>query len=55
MFVTWAGDHGPKHVHVYQDGRLVLKWDLEHKVTVKGKATRTILKLIAELQREGQL
>jgi len=27
--VTWKGDHSPHHVHVYRDGTLVLKWDLE--------------------------
>ncbi len=55
VFVTWAGDHGPRHVHVYHDGRLALKWDLENNIAVKGKATRMILKLIAELRREGRL
>jgi hypothetical protein len=55
VFVKWIGDHGPKHVHVYRDGRLAVKWDLENKVAVKGTATRTILRLIAELRREGRL
>ena len=55
VFLTWIGDHGPRHVHVYRDGKLVVKWDLENKVAVKGTATRTILRLIAELRREGRL
>lgn len=31
VFFTWKGDHGPKHVHVYRDGALVVKWDCEHE------------------------
>jgi len=55
VFVTWAGDHGPKHVHVYRNGVLIVKWDLENNTAMKGKATGTILRLIAELQQEGRL
>ena len=55
VFLTWAGDHGPRHVHVYRNGALVVKWDLESGVAMKGKATAKILKLIAELVQEGQL
>ncbi len=55
VFVTWKGDHSPYHVHVYRDGALVVKWDLEHDVAMKGKATRRILRLIDELRQEGQL
>jgi hypothetical protein len=31
VFVWWKGDHTPLHVHVYRDGRLLLKSDLETK------------------------
>jgi hypothetical protein len=55
VFVTWSGDHGPSHVHVYRNGVLVVKWDLENNIPMKGKATGKILKLIAELRQEGQL
>ena len=55
LFVTYIGDHPPRHVHVYEDGKLVVKWDLENGVAMKGKANRRILKLIAELEEEGQL
>jgi len=40
---------------VYQDRKLIVKWDLDHGVAMKGKATGKILKLIDELQREGLL
>lgn len=55
MFVTWKSDHSPRHVHVYRDGRLVLKWDLDGKQRMKGRATRRVLELIAELEAEGAL
>jgi len=25
VFLTWKGDHSPRHVHVYRDSRLVVK------------------------------
>ena len=31
VFFTWKGDHPPRHVHVYRDGRLIVKWDLEER------------------------
>lgn len=55
VFVTWIGDHPPRHVHVYKDGKLVVKWDLENHLAMKGQANRRILKLIAELEQEGLL
>lgn len=55
VFITWAGDHAPRHVHVYKDGKLVVKWDLENCVAMKGKATQRVLKLISELEQEGRL
>lgn len=49
------GDHSPYHVHVYRDGTLVLKWDLENHLPMKGKPTSRILRLITELSEEGLL
>ncbi len=55
LFVTWKGDDPPRHVHVYRDGKLVVKWDLDGQQAMKGAATRRILGLIAELESEGLL
>lgn len=55
VFVSWVGDHAPRHVHVYRDGVLVVKWDLEGWRPMKGTASRRLLKLIEELEREGKL
>lgn len=54
-FLTWKGDHQPCHVHVYRNGRLVVKWDLEHDKPMKGHASRRIRRLVAEMQSEGLL
>ena len=55
IFVTWTGDHDPRHVHVYRDGKLVVKWDLENGKPMRGSASRRILSLIEELESEGLL
>lgn len=55
VFITWKGDHPPRHVHVYRDGKFVVKWDLDNKIPMKGFAQRRVLGLIAELEAEGVL
>jgi hypothetical protein len=53
IFISWIGDHTPRHVHVYRD--LVVKWDLEKGVAMVGTASARILRLIAQLEAEGVL
>jgi hypothetical protein len=55
VFLTWKGDHSPRHVHVYKDARLLVKWNLDDWVPMKGRATARILALIRQLEREGRL
>ena len=55
IFLTWVGDHSPRHVHVYRDRKLIVKWDLENKMPMLGEANRRVLNLIAELESEGLL
>ena len=55
IFVFWIGDHPPRHVHVYREGKLLVKWDLESNKPIRGQATRQILKYIRELRDEGAL
>ena len=54
VFLSWSGDHG-HHVHVYRDGKMIVKWDMDHHLAMQGKATRRIRLLIRELQEEGRL
>lgn len=53
--MTQHGDHPPRHVHVYRDGKLAVKWDLDHAMVMKGKMDARIRKLIDELRKEGLL
>ena len=55
VFIAWKGDHGPRHVHVYKDSKLVVKWDLEANLAMKGRAPARVLALIDELKNEGAL
>ena len=55
VFVTWVGDHPPRHVHVYRDGRLVVMWDLDRGQAMEGAAPARVRKLLAELVEEGLL
>lgn len=55
VFVGWIGDHSPRHVHIYRDGALVVKWDLENARVMEGSITGRIRKLIEELESEGLL
>jgi hypothetical protein len=55
IFVTWIGDHSPRHVHVYKDGKLVLRWNLDAQLPMAGKANARILAAIAALEDEGAL
>jgi hypothetical protein len=55
VFVAWKGDHGPRHVHVFRNGRLVVKFDLDRQIVMKGHATRRVRWLIGELESEGRL
>lgn len=36
VFLSWKGDHSPRHVHVYKDGELIVKWNLEAGAPMKG-------------------
>jgi hypothetical protein len=55
IFVTWKGDHSPRHVHVYRDGKLVVKWDLDNGKPMRGDASKRVVELIEELDSEGLL
>ena len=55
VFVGWIGDHSPRHVHVYWDGSLIVKWDLDNWQPMKGEASARIRRLLTELVEEGRL
>jgi hypothetical protein len=55
VFLTWSGDHPPRHVHVLRNGRLVVKWNLETGLIMHGYAPRRLVTLIRQLADEGRL
>jgi len=55
VFITWIGDHDPRHVHVYKDGKLLAKWDLDGWRVMQGKVTTRLIRLLEELRDEGRL
>ena len=55
VFLAWVGDHRPRHVHVYRDGKLVVKWDLENWRPMKGSAPLRVVRHLIELRKEGRL
>jgi Domain of unknown function (DUF4160) len=55
VFFTWKGDHSPRHVHIYREGALVVKWDLDNGSPMEGRASRKVLALIRQLESEGAL
>jgi hypothetical protein len=54
MFI---GDHGPRHVHVYDSKeRFLGRLDIERMRGMEGwMPTRKLIKVIEELKREGRL
>ena len=48
-------DHPPRHVHVYRNRRLVVKWDLDNQQPMRGDASKRLVQLIARLDAEGLL
>ena len=55
VFLTWVGDHPPRHVHVLRTERLIVKWNLEEHRPMHGIADPKVLRLIEELESEGRL
>jgi hypothetical protein len=55
IFLTWVGDHTPRHVHVYRDGKLVVKWDPDNRMPMVGEVQSQSSGLIDELESEGLL
>ena len=55
VFMSWKSDHPPRHVHVYREGKLIVKWDLDNDKPMKGFASAEIRRLIRALQSEGRV
>lgn len=49
LFEWWIGDHPPKHVHVYKNGREVAKVEIPNLRLLKGKMNKRLGKIMKEL------
>ena len=54
VFLSWKGDHG-NHVHVYRDGKSIVKWDIDNWRPMAGQAPSRVRNLLRELKEEGRL
>lgn len=53
IVVKFATDHDPPHVHVFEDGRRLLKFDIDSWVVLEGKLSSKAASVLDGLRREG--
>lgn len=53
LVVSYSTDHDPRHVHVFEDGKRITKFDIESWVVMEGKLTPRVRKALKALQSEG--
>ena len=51
----WIGDHYPKHVHIYRDGKEIAKIQIPQMILLTGNVNRKLRKIIQKLVKEGKL
>ena len=55
VFISWKSGHPPRHVHVYREGKFIVKWDLDNDRVMRGAVSAEIVELIQALRAEGRL
>ena len=55
VFLTFVGDHPPRHVHVYRDDRLIVRWNLDDWCPLRGSVPARVRRYLKELRSEGRL
>ena len=51
--MLYANDHDPRHVHVFEDGKRLLKFDIESWTVMDGTCTPKARKVLEALRQEG--
>jgi hypothetical protein len=54
IVVKYSTDHDPKHVHVFQDGARILKFDVDNWTIMEGTMTAKARRALELLRREGR-
>jgi hypothetical protein len=55
IVVMYSTDHDPRHVHVFEDGKRVLKFDIESWTVMEGNMTPKAKRALEALRQEGFL
>jgi hypothetical protein len=53
IVVLYSTDHEPRHVHVFEDGKRLLKFDLESWSVMEGTLTPKARRALDDLRQEG--
>lgn len=53
IVVQYSTDHDPRHVHVFQDGARILKFNIENWTVMEGKMTPKARRALESLRKEG--
>ena len=53
IVVLYATDHEPRHVHVFEDGKRPVKFDIAAWVVTEGKLTAKARRALEALREEG--
>ena len=51
LILLYSNDHPPLHVHIYKNGRLVAKYDIENGTFMKLVTVRQKSRILAALRR----
>jgi hypothetical protein len=52
VVVLYKTDHEPRHVHVFEDGKRPVKFDIQSWVAIDGKLTARARKALKALRQE---
>jgi len=53
VVVLYSTDHDPRHVHVFEDRKRLLKFNIENWTVMEGNLTAKAKKALETLRREG--
>ena len=53
LIVKYLYDHPPQHVHIFEDGKRLLKFDVENWRVMEGRLTANAKKALESLRKEG--
>lgn len=51
----WIGDHEPKHVHIYKNGKEIAKVRIPEGVVLTGRLNKKLKNILQDLLKEGKL